>query len=32
MTEPSDLESVLTPKELKAERDRIVDALTGDRR
>ena len=30
MTEPNDPESVLTPEELKAERNRIVDALTGD--
>jgi hypothetical protein len=30
MTEPSDLESVLKPEELKAERDRTVDILIGD--
>jgi|GEM_PF-1591085 len=31
MTEPNDRESVITPKELKARRDRTVDMLIGDR-
>jgi hypothetical protein len=31
MTEPNDPESVLTPEELKARRDRNVDILMGDR-
>jgi hypothetical protein len=31
MTEPNDLESVLTPEELKAERDRLTEVLIGDR-
>lgn len=31
MTEPNYPESILTPEELKAGRDRIVDLLIGDR-